>query len=819
MTESMNVQATTATLTHDTTTLAGVTFADHEYDEADDRDGDEVEADDADVEAEGLEAALIREEGNLRIETYLGRHEDALRLAWGRNELEGHAFANIFPWASDAKLQEIVDDIERHGYDETQPIVMYERKILDGRNRAKAALLVYERHKESPAANRYMPRFAIAKGTAAAALAYVKSRNLARRQLSASEAALVASDLHDQLVALRRTVKVPPVGGSRSVGEAEDFDTDEYSGEPDEEYGSNDEEYGSDDDAPSFGDVGPIADGLSGRSSAAAAAMVDGASERNVQRINRLKSREATEALGKKRQKQILEAIRTRTLTARAGEEELLSAIQAKAAAKAKAQAEEAAAKLTSRPDEQWPGKPVLVASGAARLQLVDALELLRAVEPHTAATIVLDPPPPSATVEPWKREREVHDLLRGVEHALAPGGDLWLVLDRHTLQPYLAALHTADPDDTQWRTRKILAWDGPGSGDDVWSGETNFVVWLTRARDRQPRNLEGVGKILSLDGTRTLLDVGSTGPEETRHGAHPQQRPERLYEGLLAVGSGLVLVPFAGTGAAMVAAVRLGRAVVGGDIVQDYLAVGRLRLAQALTDMGEHVELDEEPQQNLFDRTPTPVTPLLPPERSPEDTARHYLAVDEARVTQTIADAAEHLDKVAREASVQLARELLDHSVRDFAAVLEEALPDWPTIRAAIDLEETGRKRKKVLQALIAERDKFEACLEDMSEADRERVLAHALDRSLNPDEAREAIEPEQPTRDANHDAAKDDTLPEASDSAHRTTEARKSGGRKRKGKKAPPKTGATAKPTKPAATKKKRSAKKAPKRKGKKK
>jgi len=237
---------------------------------------------------------------------------------------------------------------------------------------------------------------------------------------------------------------------------------------------------------------------------------------------------------------------------------------------------------------------------------------------------------------------------------------------------------------------------------------------------------------------------------------------------------------------------------------VQDYLAVGRLRVAQALADMGEHVELDEDPQQNLFDRAPTRVVAVVSPERSPED-----LNADEGRVAHTLADAGEHLDGVA----VQLARELLDHSVRGFAATLEEALPDWPTIRAAIDLEQAGRKRKKVLRALVAERDKFEACLEDMNEADRERVLAHALDRSLNPDEAREDIEREQSPR-SDDDGKNEDTPPEAS-----TAEPRKPSGRKRKGKKAPPKTGATVKPTKPAATKKKRSAKKAPKRKGKKK
>jgi N6-adenosine-specific RNA methylase IME4/ParB-like chromosome segregation protein Spo0J len=90
--------------------------------------------------------------------------------------LDYHPIAAIFPLLSGRGHAELVEDIRAHGLH--HPIMLFEDKILDGRNRYRACL---EADVESS--------FEVFSGTQAEAVRYVWSENFTRRHLDASQRA------------------------------------------------------------------------------------------------------------------------------------------------------------------------------------------------------------------------------------------------------------------------------------------------------------------------------------------------------------------------------------------------------------------------------------------------------------------------------------------------------------------------------------------------------------------------------------------------------------------------------------------------------
>lgn len=91
-----------------------------------------------------------------------------------------HDLANAFPMMSDDEFAALVDDIDKNGL--LHPVVMFEGKILDGRNRYEATQKLGIAHREI-------------KFTGEDPAAFVASENLRRRHLSPTQLAVAAEAL------------------------------------------------------------------------------------------------------------------------------------------------------------------------------------------------------------------------------------------------------------------------------------------------------------------------------------------------------------------------------------------------------------------------------------------------------------------------------------------------------------------------------------------------------------------------------------------------------------------------------------------------
>ena len=108
--------------------------------------------------------------------------------------MQKHSY-NIFPEMSEEDYSRLVNDIKQNGFDESQPIWLYQGAILDGWNRHRACLEC-----------NVTPKFKTFAGDDSEAIAFVMRTNK-RRNLSSSQWAAIAVEAKDIVDAISTMVE------------------------------------------------------------------------------------------------------------------------------------------------------------------------------------------------------------------------------------------------------------------------------------------------------------------------------------------------------------------------------------------------------------------------------------------------------------------------------------------------------------------------------------------------------------------------------------------------------------------------------------
>jgi hypothetical protein len=148
------------------------------------------------------------------VRTAANRLSPAARAADRRNSLQFHPLADLFPLMEGAEFDALVADIKKNGLH--YPIILYDGKILDGRNRYRACL-----------AAGFEPAVRNGDNWIGDPASFVISRNIRRRHLTAEQkrdliAKLLKRDPSKSDRQIAETVKASPtfVGKVRAEGEA-----------------------------------------------------------------------------------------------------------------------------------------------------------------------------------------------------------------------------------------------------------------------------------------------------------------------------------------------------------------------------------------------------------------------------------------------------------------------------------------------------------------------------------------------------------------------------------------------------------------------
>src|SRR5262245_56894407 len=109
-----------------------------------------------------------------------GQDESEIQRRTTQIKLKNHTYTDLFPMMTRDELESMAEDSQENGL--RHPVVLYQGKVLDGRNRCQAC--------EKAGVE---PTFITHEGDDASALALVISLNVQRRNLTSAQWAIVAA--------------------------------------------------------------------------------------------------------------------------------------------------------------------------------------------------------------------------------------------------------------------------------------------------------------------------------------------------------------------------------------------------------------------------------------------------------------------------------------------------------------------------------------------------------------------------------------------------------------------------------------------------
>jgi site-specific DNA-methyltransferase (adenine-specific) len=195
-------------------------------------------------------------------------------------------------------------------------------------------------------------------------------------------------------------------------------------------------------------------------------------------------------------------------------------------------------------------------------------------------------------------------EWLSRCQRVLRPNGTIWISGTHHVIFSIGYALQQLG-----FKVLNDVAWEKPNPPPNLscryFTHSTETIIWAAKNdRSRHTFNYEAMRTVAGGKQMKTVWKIATPSRMEKEFGKHPTQKPVELVERCLLASTkpgDLVLDPFMGGGTTAVAAVKIGRRIVGIDEDAAYvdLAKRRLRQRHAATDRPEsndQIDLLQQP-------------------------------------------------------------------------------------------------------------------------------------------------------------------------------------------------------------------------------